>query len=122
MKRAFACKLIMAVAAAVAVAKSGGALEAVAHVIGYHIIHIAYSREHSLCTEFLCKGDEAAFCNVDLEAVAVDVAVAYLPVKWVKSVFWRSICFAAFCESRSDMSFLPCAEMALERSAAFSHS
>lgn len=80
-ERAFSCQLIVTVAAFVAVSQSGSSLEAVAHIVGYHIVNAAYSGEHSLCAEFFCECDKPAFCNVYLKAAAVDIAVIYLPVK-----------------------------------------
>ena len=86
-ERAFACQLIVTVTAFVAVSQSGSPLEAVAHIVGYHIVNAAYPGEHSLCAEFFGECDKSAFCYVYLKAVAVDIAVIYLPVKGVKSVF-----------------------------------
>lgn len=54
-ERAFSCQLIVTVAAFVAVSQSGSSLEAVAHIVGYHIVNAAYSGEHSLCAEFFAN-------------------------------------------------------------------
>ena len=115
-KRAFSCQLIVTVAAFVTVSEGGSPPEAVAHIVGYHIVNAAYPGEHSLCAEFFGECDKSAFCNVYLKAVAVDIAVIYLPVKGGEDRFSDApYALRLFCGNRSDMFFPPYAKMASGR-------